>query len=344
MASTNDPSDFIEALLPDSKFPSDEPDEPDIQGRRVSKFFDIVRTLREGATVVRLEYWGWNESLTKLHHFLCATIQLPGDTILKAIIERKPSTTANNKELAKSQSSGARDYITVFRDDHPIFSENKKLKLRYARDWDAADRPTLLVIAAVAKTVSTMAANYNLYETQCIWYAFTVFHLVPPVTQKEDYPVVFTRLESIVKKVMKKRDIPQFSATLKETLEKYVQLSTAGLSTSQVGLVVKPINPLPSASEVAVVDHSCTDSSTDSSSLATALSTDLSSGVESTTTIPTPTETATTPELIDSPSSLGLTKAFKWFLPQPTKNDATQLDQPVVTRRRQMLWRTQSAV
>lgn len=75
MASAEDSTAFIDILLPDSRHPSDE---PNIQERSVSKFLNIVMQLPKGATVVQLEYWGRNRGPKKLHHFLCATIQLPG--------------------------------------------------------------------------------------------------------------------------------------------------------------------------------------------------------------------------------------------------------------------------
>lgn len=272
MASTTAATVFTDTLLPDSKHLPRSPD-ANKHERSVSQFFELVSELPpEGATVVQLECWGRNEGLTNLHHFLCATIQLPGDIKLKAIIERKPSKNANSKELAKSKSSGARDLFTMFGDRHPdLPREDKKQRILYSRNWDAPDRPpTLRLIAAVAKTVSEEAAKYNLYETQCIWYAFTVFRMVPPVKQKGDYKMKLTLLESFVTKVMKNPNIPQLSAML-ETLEKDVQLSIAQPAIYQVGLV-EPTNPLPSTSEVAEGVHSSTDlfpMAVDSSSVAT---------------------------------------------------------------------------
>lgn len=75
MASTTDPFVFIEAFLPDSKYSSNGSKR---QERSVDQFFDIITKLPEGATVAQLEYWGRNKGPKKLHHFLCATIQLPG--------------------------------------------------------------------------------------------------------------------------------------------------------------------------------------------------------------------------------------------------------------------------
>jgi len=78
MASTTDATAFTDALLPDSKHLPKSLD-AHIHERNVSQFFDLVSELPpEGATVVQLEYWGWNEGPTNIHHFLCATIQLPG--------------------------------------------------------------------------------------------------------------------------------------------------------------------------------------------------------------------------------------------------------------------------
>lgn len=248
---------------------------------------------------------------------------------------------------------------SIFRDQdhHRNFSEKKAPKLRCTRNWGDADRPTLFDIAAVAKTVSTLETNYHLYKTQCIWYALMVFHLIPPVKQNGGYPMVFTRLESIVRKVMKNGDITRFSAVLGATLRKHAQLSTARPSACEVSLTVRPTTPLPVASEVAVDnhDHSCTDLSpvatafaTDLPPLATTFSVDLSpvatvattifstylpSAMESPTTIPTATEAATEQQLIASPSShASFRSKIKQFFSRPTKYDAMGLARVALSR------------
>lgn len=186
----------------------------------------------------------------------------------------------------------------------------------------------------MAKIVSEEAAKYNLYETQCIWYAFMVFRSVPPVKQKGDYQVELTVLESLVKKVMKSRNIPRLSAML-ETLEEGVQKSIVQTSTYPVdGLVVEPANPLSSTSEVA--EDSSTDLSpmaADSSSVVTDLSsvaTDLSSVAttsfstvpsESTTTLTTEPETQ---RKLPDPSLISKLKGLV-KIPRSTNNGAMQL-------------------
>lgn len=177
----------------------------------------------------------------------------------------------------------------IYRNHHPNFQEENAPTLRYTLKWDAADRPTLLYIAAVAQTVSTLEASYHLYATQCIWYALTIFYLVSPNDQDGVYRVVFTQLESAVRRVIKKPDITRYFSMLRENLEKRVQPSIAGPSTFQVGLVVRPTIPLPS--EVAVSIYSSTDLSAVATS-STSVATDSFSRVESATTIPTPIEIA----------------------------------------------------
>lgn len=68
-------SDFITNLLPDSV---GRPNKPNRHPRPIDVFYDIVRKLPNGAIVIELEYFGWNKGPKKLHHFLCATIKLPG--------------------------------------------------------------------------------------------------------------------------------------------------------------------------------------------------------------------------------------------------------------------------
>jgi len=89
--------------------------------------------------------------------------------------------------------------ISRARTTHPNLAETKGSDIRCFRAWDAANRPTLFGLAAVAKAVSIFAPYYHLIKTQCIWYALTVFHLAPPVAQYGSYPVVFTALENAVK-------------------------------------------------------------------------------------------------------------------------------------------------
>ena len=67
---------FIVKLLPDSV---DRPNKPNQHPRTIDAFCDIVTQLPpNGAIVIKLEYFGWNKGPKKLHHFLCATIKLPG--------------------------------------------------------------------------------------------------------------------------------------------------------------------------------------------------------------------------------------------------------------------------
>ncbi|KIM51452.1 hypothetical protein SCLCIDRAFT_1224533 [Scleroderma citrinum Foug A] len=277
-------SDFITSLLPDSV---GRPNKPNRHPRPIDVFYDIVRKLPNGAIVIELEYFGWNKGPKKLHHFLCATIKLPGGSILKAVIQRSPIDDTLPRKLVGSKQCVAVDEFIVFDRDHPNF--NHQPISRCIQKWDARNSPSLLQIATAAKTVSE-AARYQLYRTQCIWYALTVFDLVAREFYERGCPVIFIRLtERTLSKLLKRNNFTQLSAVLGENLQKCHHPSSTSTYPSAVGPPMRtphhsahPSTAFPVEGPVPSVLP--TDTATELGSIISVPSTYESSGMDTTTT------------------------------------------------------------
>ena len=91
-------------------------------------------------------------------------------------------------------------------------------------------------MAAVAKTVSESEASYQLYKTQCIWYALTIFNLVAQEFHEEGSPVVFVgKTEPTVRKLMKESDLNHLSRVFGQSLQVALASTSYPFSSSSAG-------------------------------------------------------------------------------------------------------------
>lgn len=240
--------------------------------RSVEDFWDVAMTLPKRAAVDTLEYFGWNHGPKKLHHFLCATIKLPRGTILKAIIQRSPMEDAPPSKLVGSKECTAEDYFVIFNRDNAIF--DNKPTLRGVQRWCADKGPGLLEVAAVAKAVSESAACYQLYKSQCIWYALTIFDLIAQEFHGKCSPVdLVGTTESTVRQVMVKNNYIHLSRMFRQNLE----ANTSHPSTAGAGsCIILPSTEFPARMDLITA--------VDSAQNWDLASTDLSSKVGATTT------------------------------------------------------------
>ena len=172
-------------------------------------------------------------------------------SILKAVIQRSPIDDTLPRKLVGSKQCVAVDEFIVFDRcacihltkhmhrsywycrDHPNF--NHQPISRCIQKWDAKNSPSLLQIATAAKIVSE-AACYQLYRSQCIWYALTVFNLVAQEFHEGGCPVMFIRLtERTLRKLLKRNNFTQLSAVLRENLLKCHHPSSTSTYPSAVG-------------------------------------------------------------------------------------------------------------
>lgn len=146
--------------------------------------------------------------------------------------------------------------------------------MRGVQRWCADNGPGLLEVAAVAKAVSESAACYQLYKSQCIWYALTIFDLVAQEFHGECSPVdLVGMMESTVRQVMVKNNYIHLSRMFRQNLE----ANTSHPSTAGAGsCIILPSTEFPARMDLITA--------VDSAQNWDLASTDLSSKVGATTT------------------------------------------------------------